>query len=127
LSRTRQSNDAIIQNCQAWIAQNYHVEAPVSMMAKIAGLAERSFKRRFEQATGMPPLEYVHTLRLEEAKQALESTNAPVEAIAQEIGYQDTSFFNRLFRRKVGLTPAQYRRRFGRLRQGLMAHAATGT
>lgn len=123
LSRTRQSNDAVIQDCQTWIAQNYHTEAPVSMMARIAGLAERSFKRRFEQATGMSPLEYVHTLRLEEAKQALESTNSPVEAIAQEVGYQDTSFFNRLFRRKVGLTPAQYRRRFGSLRQGLMNHA----
>jgi transcriptional regulator GlxA family with amidase domain len=67
----------------------------------------------------MSPLEYIHTLRLEEAKQLLESTDLPVEAIAVDVGYQDASFFNRLFRRKVALTPAVYRRRFGGLRNRL--------
>jgi len=42
-----------------------------------------------------------------------------VEAIAWEVGYQDAGFFGRLFRRKVGLTPAQYRRRFGVLSRRL--------
>ena len=59
---------------------------------QLSGLPERTFKRRFTQAMGMPPLEYVHTLRLEEAKQMLESGNAAVEAIAGEVGYQDASF-----------------------------------
>ena len=45
----------------------------------------------------------------------LESSDLPVEAIALEVGYQDASFFGRLFRRKVALTPAQYRKRFGAL------------
>jgi AraC-like DNA-binding protein len=58
-------------------------------------------------------------VRLEEAKQMLETDDAPVEAIALEVGYEDASFFNRLFRRKVGLTPAQYRRRFGFIRRHL--------
>lgn len=124
LNRTRPAKDAAIQNCQSWIAENYQADSPVAAMAKIAGLAERSFKRRFEQATGMSPLEYVHTLRLEEAKQLLEASELPVEAVAEEVGYQDSSFFGRLFRRKVGLTPAQYRRRFGSLRRGLLTQAA---
>jgi transcriptional regulator GlxA family with amidase domain len=55
----------------------------------------------------------------EEAKQSLETEDKPVEAIALEIGYEDASFFNRLFRRKVGLTPAQYRRRFAFIRRNL--------
>ena len=59
----------------------------------------------------MTPLDYVHAHRLEEAKQMLETSDLPVEAIANEVGYEDTSFFGRLFRRKVGLTPAQYRLR----------------
>ena len=45
----------------------------------------------------------------------LEATDLPVEVIAEEVGYRDTSFFGRLFKRKVALTPAQYRRRFGAL------------
>lgn len=117
------SPDAVITRCQQWAADHYAAEAPVTQMARYSGLPERSFKRRFTLATGMAPLEYVHTLRLEEAKQMLEAGDAPVEAIALEVGYQDASFFGRLFRRKVGLTPAQYRRRFGSLRSALRGAA----
>jgi transcriptional regulator GlxA family with amidase domain len=113
------AGDPLIARCQQWAAMNYHAESPVTRMVELSGLPERSFKRRFVQATGMTPLEYVHTLRLEEAKQMLESGDAPVEAIALEVGYQDASFFGRLFRRKVALTPAQYRRRFKPLAQRL--------
>lgn len=88
-------------------------------MERLSGLAERSFKRRFRQATGMSPMEYVHTLRLEETKQILETTDLPVEAVANEVGYEDASFFGRLFKRNVGLTPAQYRKRFKSLRTAL--------
>jgi transcriptional regulator GlxA family with amidase domain len=70
----------------------------------------------------MSPLEYVHALRLEEAKQMLESGDLPIEAIANQVGYEDAAFFSRLFRRKVNLTPAQYRRRFGELRHNLSSH-----
>ncbi|SRR5690606_21567847 len=119
LTRSRQVDDAVIAECQAWIAQHYDHDAPVAAMACLSGLSERSFKRRFARATGMAPLEYVHTVRLEEAKHSLETTDLPVEAIAQAAGYEDGSFFGRLFRRKVGLTPAQYRRRFRSLRKAL--------
>ena len=90
-------------------------------MVKRSGLADRTFKRRFAVATGLSPMEYVHTLRLEEAKQMLEAGDLPIEAVANEVGYEDASFFGRLFRRKVGLTPAQYRKRFGNLRRVLQA------
>ena len=90
-------------------------------MIRISGLSDRTFNRRFAAATGMSPMDYVHTLRLEEAKQMLETTDDPVEAIANQVGYEDTSYFGRLFHRKVGITPAQYRRRFGSLRRALSA------
>ena len=88
-------------------------------MVRLSGLAERSFKRRFRQATGMSPLEYVHTLRLEEARHLLETGAQPIEAIANEVGYEDAGFFSRLYRRSVTLTPAQYRKRFGAMRRAL--------
>lgn len=119
LARSRQVEDAVIAKCQEWVAQNYDSDSPVAGMARLSGLPERSFKRRFSRATGMSPIEYLHTLRLEESKQVLETTNLPIEAVANEVGYEDASFFGRLFRRKVGLTPAQYRKRFGALRQAL--------
>ncbi|MFW5969757.1 MAG: GlxA family transcriptional regulator, partial [Halofilum sp. (in: g-proteobacteria)] len=119
LSRRAQNADAVVARCQEWLAEHYDEPHPVRSMMRMSGLSERSFKRRFHQATGMAPLEYVHTLRLEEAKQWLETSDASIESIVEAIGYEDASFFSRLFRRKVGLTPAQYRRRFGALRRVL--------
>ncbi|QBQ55505.1 GlxA family transcriptional regulator [Nitrosococcus wardiae] len=119
LARTRQVEDAVIAHCQIWIAEHYQEHNPVNAMVRLSGLAERTFKRRFQQATGMSPLEYVHALRLEEAKQMLEASDLPIENIANEVGYEDAAFFSRLFRRKVNLTPAQYRKRFGALRKSL--------
>ncbi|MCG3201502.1 MAG: HTH-type transcriptional activator RhaR [Gammaproteobacteria bacterium] len=121
LAYGRQNEDALIARCQVWIAEHYARPSPVAGMTGFSGLPERSFKRRFQHATGMSPLDYVHTLRIEESKHMLESTDMAVEAIAQEIGYEDAGFFGRLFRRKVGLTPAQYRRRFGAMRRALSA------
>lgn len=120
LARSRQSTDAVIARCQVWIAEHYQEPAPVAAMVRLSGLPERTFKRRFQRATGLSPLEYVHTLRLEEAKQMLEAGGEPVEAIANAVGYEDAGFFGRLFRRKVGLGPIQYRRRFGMMRRSLL-------
>ncbi|MBV8095557.1 MAG: helix-turn-helix domain-containing protein [Acetobacteraceae bacterium] len=53
-------------------------------------------------AISRKPLEYVHTLRLDEAKELLERTELLVDAIASEVGYRDASSFCRLFRRKWG-------------------------
>jgi transcriptional regulator GlxA family with amidase domain len=116
LARVRQIDDPVIARCQQWIAGHYDEPAPVAAMARLSGLTERTFVRRFAEATGYRPLEYVHTLRLEEAKQMLEAGDLPVDMIACEVGYEDASFFGRLFRRQVGMTPGAYRKRFGSLR-----------
>lgn len=121
LARNRQVDDAVIARCQSWIASHYEEPSPVAAMIQLSELSERTFSRRFKQATGMVPIEYVHTLRLEEAKQLLESNDEPIEAVAQEVGYEDAAFFGRLFRRKVGITPTQYRKRFQGLRRALGA------
>jgi transcriptional regulator GlxA family with amidase domain len=112
-------DDAVITDCQVWIASHYQLPSPVTQMVQRSGLPERSFKRRFQQATGMSPLEYVHNLRLEEAKQMLEQHNQSIEDIANDIGYEDAGFFSRLFRRQVGITPTAYRKRFGGMRRML--------
>jgi len=119
LSRSRQTSDAVIKQSQQWAESNFRKPAPVAHMARLSGLPERSFARRFAKATGMKALDYVHALRLEEAKWLLETSDEAVEAIANEVGYEDTSFFGRLFRRKVGITPMQYRLRFGSLRRAV--------
>lgn len=126
LTHGSRAADPVVASCQQWVAMNYATAAPVAQMVTLSHLPERTFKRRFAQATGMAPLDYVHHVRLEEAKQMLERSEDPVEAIALDIGYSDSSFFSRLFRRKVGLSPVQYRQRFGRLARELQGMAGSG-
>ena len=112
MTRPRAHDDQIIADCQAWIADHYAAPNPVSRMAERSGLPERSFKRRFRAATGFKPVAYVQTLRIEEAKEYLETTDWPTEQVGAAVGYEDPAFFRRLFKRHSGITPARYRQRF---------------
>jgi transcriptional regulator GlxA family with amidase domain len=112
MTRPRQHSDGIIADCQAWIAENYEAANPVSRMVTRSGLAERTFKRRFKQATGYAPVDYVQAIRIEEAKQILETTTMSVDDVAAEVGYEDPAFFRRLFKRIAGVSAARYRQRF---------------
>lgn len=80
--------------------------------AESVGLPERTLNRRFRAALGCSPRAYLQDLRIESAKRLLEEARLPVDAISAEVGYEDASFFRRLFRRRVGVSPAQYRRMF---------------
>jgi len=72
----------------------------------------RTLHRRFQAATGMAPLAYLQDLRVEMAKELLESTRLSLEQVVERTGYTDVSAFRRLFARRVGLAPALYRQRF---------------
>lgn len=119
MMRPRLHDDAVIDECQAWIAAHYAIPSPVAAMIGRSGLAGRTFKRRFRSATGYGPLEYVQTLRVEEAKHLLEATTMHTDEIGVEVGYQDPSSFRRLFKRLTGVTPARYRQRFRSIARGL--------
>lgn len=114
--RPRTHDDAVIAEIQAWIADNYHRANPVAAMVARSGLTERTFMRRFRAATGFAAMDYVQMMRVEEAKHLLETADMPVEQVAIEVGYEDPNFFRRLFKRRVGVTPARYRQRFSKLR-----------
>jgi transcriptional regulator GlxA family with amidase domain len=81
-------------------------------MTRVSGLTPRTFKRRFQAATGYAPLDYVQSLRIEEAKQMLEAGDAPIDAVAGEAGYAEPAAFRRIFKRATGISPLQYRQRF---------------
>jgi len=105
-------DDRAIRECLEWIADNYATPNPVSAMAERSGLMSRTFARRFQAATGRRPIDYVHALRVECARQRLEMGVAAIDDVGYEVGYEDPTFFRRLFKRTTGLTPAGYRRKF---------------
>ncbi|MCG6885212.1 MAG: helix-turn-helix domain-containing protein [Silicimonas sp.] len=112
LAAGRQHEDRLVGDAQAWAADHYMEPSPVAEMAARSGLSERGFLRRFRRATGQSPAEYVQTLRVEEAKQMLETTDAAIDDIAGDVGYAEPSSFRTAFRRNVGMTASVYRRKW---------------
>lgn len=116
LGKPKRHEDAAIARSQAWIAHHYETPNPVQAMVRQSGLSERSFKRRFRTATGFTPIDYVQTLRVEEAKHLLETTDDAIDTIARQAGYEDPTSLRRLFKRLAGVTPGRYRQRFQSIR-----------
>jgi transcriptional regulator GlxA family with amidase domain len=116
MPRPKEHQDAVIEECQVWIAQHYEERTPVGKMIDRSGLTKRTFMRRFTKATGFTSVDYVQNLRIEEAKQLLETTKASVDDISIEVGYEDSSYFRKLFKRKAGVSPAKYRTMYQAIR-----------
>jgi transcriptional regulator GlxA family with amidase domain len=104
--------DAAVRECELLLKTIYRESAAVSRAVEQSRIPERSLKRRFKAATGLSLIDYVQNLRIEEAKRLLETGGLSVEEICGQAGYENPSFFSRLFKRRCGLTPAGYRRLF---------------
>jgi transcriptional regulator GlxA family with amidase domain len=104
--------DAVILSAQEWVGRHYDRAEIVTELVRRSGLPKRTFDRRFRAATGYSPLAYIQALRIEEAKQFLETSAVPVDAVGREVGYEDVASFRRLFRRLAGMAPGDYRRKF---------------
>jgi AraC-like DNA-binding protein/mannose-6-phosphate isomerase-like protein (cupin superfamily) len=94
-----------------WI--NSHVADPgaLSSIARRAGLSEVQFRRVFQRAMGMNPVRYLREVRLKKACELLMSSDLTVEAISSEVGYTEPSFFARMFKEVMGISPGAYRHR----------------
>ncbi|MFP4537167.1 MAG: GlxA family transcriptional regulator [Dichotomicrobium sp.] len=104
--------DGMILMAQKWVAANFSVARPVEAMTRLTGVSGRTFERRFKDATGYTPIDYVARIRVEEGKRRLERTDTPIDEVSWEVGYEDAAAFRRLFKRTTRLTPSEYRKRF---------------
>jgi len=105
--------DAAVLAVQRWLQGEEGAEASLADMAARAGLGERTFLRRFRAATGLKPTEYCQQLRVSKAREMLEFTRQSIDQVAWQVGYRDSGAFRKVFTRLVGLSPGDYRRRFG--------------
>ena len=115
MTQRYQNSDAIVNRCQTWIVDNLNCPNPVAQMTEHSGLTPRTFTRRFREATNYQPIDYVQNLRIESAKNLLETKSTSVDNISVQVGYEDPASFRRLFKRKVGITPSLYRKKFAYL------------
>jgi transcriptional regulator GlxA family with amidase domain len=112
LVRNRPHADAVVRSCEEWLGRHFREAGAIQRTVTLAKVPERTLKRRFKIATGVSLIDYLQNLRVEEAKRRLENGKMPVDEISFEVGYEDASFFRRLFKRRTGMTPSRYRRMF---------------
>ena len=104
--------DMTILQIQQWLEDHFADKFRFEDVAREHGMSIRNFMRRFQAATGDKPLHYLQRLRIETAKSLLSATRKSIKTISYEVGYDDASFFARLFRQHTELSPNQYRRQF---------------
>jgi len=105
-------NDAQILKVQHWI--NQHLTEPINIkeLSKTAVMSQRTFERRFKIAVGDSPIVYIQRLKVEIAKQQLETTDMSFDEISYQLGYMNSGSFRKIFVRWVDLLPSEYRTRF---------------
>ena len=87
-------------------------------LGRHVGLSRSALHERFSQLLGQAPMQYLSAWRMQVASGLLRDSNAPVAAIAAEVGYDSEAAFSRAFKRLVGAPPAAWRRRLAMPAQG---------
>lgn len=105
--------DPEILKAQHFLQSNFARSITIAELAELSCLGERTFLRRFIKATGEKPTHYLQKLRIQKACEQLESNRDTIEHIAYGVGYEDASAFRKTFIKIMGLTPKEFRARFG--------------
>jgi len=116
-SAQKHHDDESIAAAQTILEKEFASDISLENLAKRIGLSDRSFKRRFKQATGDAPSIYLQRLRIEWARRRLAESGDSIEEISYSIGYENVGFFRQLFKRHAGCTPFEYRRRHAAVRR----------
>jgi transcriptional regulator GlxA family with amidase domain len=101
-----------LRDVQHWITQHPEADLSVETLATRASLSPRHFARAFTAETGVTPGQYVDRVRVEAARRNLEDSARGVEEISRACGYGTPEAMRRAFIRSLGVSPAEYRRRF---------------
>jgi transcriptional regulator GlxA family with amidase domain len=106
------SDDDVVAELMAYVADHPEADLSVPALARRARMSERSFHRLFTAEVGISPGRYVERARVDAARARLENSKDGLSAIARRCGFASQETFVRTFRRVVGVSPTEYRRRF---------------
>lgn len=104
--------DERIEKSITYIEQHYTEKVSIEKLSEAAdGMTAVAFSRLFRDETGMPPLEYVANVRMNQAKLQLDRKNSRVKEVAAAVGFRSEFYFSRIFQRLVGVSPTLYMKR----------------
>lgn len=108
------SNRPDLRELQTWIISHPEEDMRVEALAKRMAMSPRNFARLFLTETGMTPAKFVEMARIDHARHFLETSDLPIEAIAEKSGFKDAERMRRAFIRQMGVNPQHYRQHFSR-------------
>lgn len=103
------STKEYVELCKNFIGINSFRKITMKMLCDYIGLEHSYLYRLFKQEVGMSPCEYIIDYKIKLARQLLEETSLAVNEIAGSVGYDDGLAFSKLFSKRVGMPPSQYR------------------
>ncbi|WP_127579885.1 AraC family transcriptional regulator [Paenibacillus koleovorans] len=104
------ADETMVQVCR-YIEQHHARAIPLKEVSQLCGMSQSSFSTKFKQKTGKTFIEYRNSARLRMAARLMLDSKEKVFLIAQQVGFDDLSFFNKLFKQEFGMSPKQYRNR----------------
>lgn len=110
--RTSDSGLAAMRSVRAWLRANAYEDVTVAGVAERFHYTPSYLTSLYRRVFGIGVAEQIAEYRIDRARELLSSTTSPVTDIAAEVGYDDPKYFMRVFKRRTGLTPTQYREAF---------------
>jgi len=115
-----QTNSLLVKRAIAYIHENYNQPLSFAEITQELGISKNQLGKIFHEELGIGLWDYLTRYRIKEAKILLESTDLTIAAIASRVGFDDQSYFGKVFRTIIGQTPKQYRSNISR--QGRELH-----
>ena len=97
---------------QDWMEVHYPEDISMEQISQHFSLSSRTLIRKFKSNLGITPSAYLQEVRIDAARKILVQTKKTVDEITAAVGYEDVSSFTKLFKRKTGLSPINYRARY---------------
>ncbi|GIO41607.1 AraC family transcriptional regulator [Paenibacillus apis] len=105
----KQAEANLVDTAVRYMEAHYSELWTLASLAERLGTSPRQLQRGFKTRFGHSPMEHLISIRLEQAKLLLSKNELPISRIAEEVGYTDTYYFSRLFKKYMGLSPRSYR------------------
>lgn len=120
LNQIRQQRDDAGQSravceCRNYIQMNYMKELTLEEIARHCGYTEYYLSRKFAKETGIRLNEYIHQVRIDAAKIMLLTTSKEIQEISDDLHFGNRNHFDRVFRQRVGISPARFREQSGKI------------
>lgn len=109
---SRLHKDDVIKNIQLHIETYYREKFTIEKLARSVHLSERTFQRRFKEATHFTVSSYIQKVRIEAAKRLLEAHKLTINEVMFDVGYNDPKAFRAMFKKETGLPPLSYRNKY---------------